>query len=527
MSQRAAATAEEMKSKLDEVNQAARSGLGDVSRKLHDHLAEAASTAECLREECNATAGNLAVRSQEAREQAEQTLERAEKAVSTLSDQSRGALGEVRSALAQMQERAGLLQSDLVRLGVDVREAADSGVSKLRDAASGVTAHVESLRESARKDADADHRRLSSLKEQVERGAEQIRINAGKLLDQVQAGTGAMREHADELLAQAQTGSDRIGQQAAQCLAEAHAASERFRQQAELLLERAEKTGEAVRADVHGLRDEIVRDADRVRSQISGARREITESRSEAAGVLDKATEAHQVAQRRSDDLMRRAEQIGEESRELLRMPREILDEAHRNAESLSAMSGKVSKIVHKLTELTHKAESQTGKMEAAKTSADERLDNLKRQTARVGQLVGIIRQLYGAMDTRVENLRDKLGRADELCRTVPQEIDALKAALGAPPDGNGNGKRPPGSEARSAKPDPAVDAKKADARKPAPAPKAPRGSAAASLAQVAKRNQKLNEWLRKTLGDVEASAAARQQSPAEPTAENEPAEAK
>ncbi len=52
-------------------------------------------------------------------------------------------------------------------------------------------------------------------------------------------------------------------------------------------------------------------------------------------------------------------------------------------------------------------------------------------------------------------------------------------------------------------------------------------GSAAASLAQVAKRNQKLNEWLRKTLGDVEASSAARQQSAAEPTTENEPAEAK
>ena len=96
---------------------------------------------------------------------------------------------------------------------------------------------------------------------------------------------------------------------------------------------------------------------------------------------------------------------------------------------------------------------------------------------------------------------------------------------MGAPPDGNG--KRSPGSKARSAKPDPVVDAKKTDARQPAPAPKAPRGSAAASLAQVAKRNQKLNEWLRKTLGDVEASSAARQQSPSEPTTENEPAEAK
>ena len=501
MTRQATDTAEQLTRKLEVVRQSAKAGLGSVSQKLREHLAEAGKTAERLREECDAATADLAARAGDADQRADATLARAERAVQTLRDQSKGSLAEIRGGLTQMTERAELLQSDLARLGTEVRDAADASAEKLRQTASGVTAHIESLREGTQRDADANYRRMSNLREQVEMGAEQIRANAGKLLDQVQEGAKAVREHANELLAQAQSGSDKIGDQASQVLLQAQSSAERFRQQAETLLHRAESTSEAVRSDVHALRDDIINDADRVRDQISAARREMTETRKDSAEVLDNATSAHADAQRRSDELLRRAEQVADQSRELLRMPKDILDEANRNAQSLSSMSSKVTKIVKKLSDLTAKAERNTTAIQSANASADERLAHLKSDTGRVGQLVTIIRQLYGAMDARVGKLREKLNRADELCQSVPQEIDELRAALGGPPPNPTSKSGPVSAPARKSAP---ASAATPDQVTP--------GEAAASLAQVVKRNQKLNDWLRQTLGDAEAAAEQQRQ---------------
>ena len=169
-------------------------------------------------------------------------------------------------------------------------------------------------------------------------------------------------------------------------------------------------------------------------------------------------------------------------------------------------MSKKGSEIVRQLSEATSEAERQRNEMSSASVTADEKLTHLRKHTMRVGQLVGIIRQLYGAMDERVGRLRDKLNTADDLCRTVPAEIDDLRSALAGESRPNlastdSDSRAPQLVGATVGTPSPAKAAPNST-NVPALA-SATESNAADSLAHVVRRNQKLNQWLRETLGEA------------------------
>jgi general secretion pathway protein A len=526
-SQQAVGAVEQLRGQIEELKDSARNSVAGIGQELDSCIEQAVTDSEKLRAETETIAANLADRMNQTRRKAEVATAHAEKAVNSIREQGRSSLGEVRTALGQMSKRSELVQQDLARVKDEIAASAKTSCQQLHDAAGSVTEQIQSLREAAQRDADANQRRLSALREQVEQGAEQIRQNANKLLDQVQTGASSLREHANELLANAQGGADKIGEQAASLLMQAHASAERFREQAETLLRRSEAISEAVRNDVGAIRGDILRETKEVREQIAGARHELVESKSESRQLLDEARDLQTQTQRRGDDLLKHAEQIKDRSEALLSLPKQIVEEASQRASALADMSKKVSGVVQQLANAGEEASRNKNMLEQANNSANDTVDLLKRHTARVGQLVGIIRQLYGSMDARIEGLRNRLEQADVLCRGVPGEIDKLREALDISPTAPLRPVEAKTGEAAHAKTDrtPGVRADKppqratprplpspvgANANKPAATPKATQQPAVLAagaadkraLGQIAERHKKLNEWLREVLNE-------------------------
>ncbi len=544
MTHQADDTAETLSHKIDEFRQAAKIGVTNIGQELETCLAGAIENAERIRNESQAVATELTDRMNLTRQQAETAITNAEDAVVTIREQSKASLADVRSGLVQMNKRAQLFQRDLVGIGDEVGQSAANSIEQLRQTATIVVSQIEGLREGAQQDADANCRRLTALRQQVEEGAEQIRHNATKLLDQVQQGASSLRDHANELLAQTQTGSDKIGEQAANLLMQAHSTAESFREQAEALLRRAEANAETIRTDAQALRSDLLNDCEGIRKQIQASQKEVVQARQDSAQARDEARNIHDDARRQAEDIQRttqdhaqtvldRADQVSEHAQELLRVPKDIIDQAGRHAKSLDTVSKKVSGIIKDLTVANQNAERNRSDLHGANTTADEKLDLLKHHTTRVGQLVGIIRQLYGSMDARIENLRSRLGQADELFRTVPTQIENLRHALGVEHEpqqqaarATAPNKAPPASAMAPKPHKKATPAKaKAPTTQPAPAQKdAPSqrktgsrraGSLATvatekgSLGELVQRNQKLNEWLRDVLDEEQQKGTA------------------
>jgi len=515
------ARVEGLRGQIEELKDSGRNAVADISQELDSCIERAAADSEKLRAETETVAAHLADRMNQTRRKAEVATAHADKAVNSIREQGRTSLGEVRTALAQMSKRTELLQQDLARVKDEITSSAKASCQQLHDAAGSVTAQIQSLREAAQRDADANLRRLSALREQVEQGAEQIRQNANKLLDQVQTGASALRERANVLLANAQSGADKIGEQASGLLMQAHASAERFREQAETLLRRSEAISEAVRNDVNAIRADILRETKEVREQIAGARHELVGSKTESRQLLDEARDLQTQSQRRSEDLLKHAEEVKDRSEALLRLPKQMVDEASQRASALAEMSKKVSGVVQQLASAGEEAQRNKNTLEEANASANGTVDLLKRHTARVGQLVGIIRQLYGSMDARIEGLRSRLEQADALCRGVPGEIDKLRGALDINPltkpwpaevknDVTLGAATDRPAPRTTSKPPAAKTAAAPPANKKTIADKAPQkepvvASGAADrrvLGQVAQRNKKLNEWLREVLNE-------------------------
>jgi type II secretory pathway predicted ATPase ExeA len=523
MSERATSTVEELRNHVEDLKESARNGVADIGLELDHCLEETVERAEKLRAESESAVANLAERMDQTKRKAETATTHAEKAVATIREQSKSSLSEVRAGLTQMTKRADLLQHDFAQMRDEITEGAKASCQQLRDSAASVAEHIESLREAAQRDAEANFRRLAALREQVEQGTEQVRQNANRLLDQVQAGTTSLREHANELLTGAQNGADKIGEQAASLLMQAHASAERFREQAETLLRRSEAITEAVRNDVATIRSEILRETQEVREQIGNAKQDLVEARGESSELLTRAKDLQTETQQKAGEILRQAGEIKESSEALLRTPRQLVEEANQRAAALAEMSKKVSTVVQQLATAGDEAQQKKSMLEQANSSAGETVEVLKRHTARVGQLVGIIRQLYGTMDARVEGMRNRLAQADELCRAVPQQIDSLRAVLetgGAPATPAVEARAPAATKRSATKPPPA--AQPAVPAKAAPAVASTKSAPAAGVAalgsgdrrtlgEIAKRNKKLNEWLRDVLNEnsseVEATA--------------------
>ena len=284
-----------------------------------------------------------------------------------------------------------------------------------------MTSQIEALREGANRDADAHQRKMTALRQQVEASAEQIRGSAARLLDQVQSGAVSIREHAERLLKQSQSGASALGDQAEKLLSHAQESAERFNEQAEAILRRSEATAESMKADLTKLRSEVLEDVDRVQEQVLAAKREIGESRQESSDTVRQATHLHRTAQADSQALLKRADDVQEQTVQLMHMPREVVGEARKNALLLKEMSSKIALVIRQLSDASGKAQVSKHEMSEATASADARLADLRKHSEQVGKLVGVIRQLYGAMDQRIDRLRTRLTSADEMARSVPR----------------------------------------------------------------------------------------------------------
>ncbi len=454
-------------------------------------------TADKIHADSESLSASVAARFSQTRKEVDAAVGRAEKVVLSLREQGKNSLVGVRTALSQMNKRAELLQRDLVQIGDEIAESARGSVRQLRQTSAGITEQVESLREAAQRDADGNVRRLQALREQVEQGAEQIRQNAGKLLEQVQAGTASLREHANELLAKAQSGSDRIGEQASNLLMQAHKSAEKFREQAEALLRRSEATADAMKNDIQEIRTDILKDSEQVREDLQTAKREISETREESVAFIAQTKEREHELHQRTEALLAEASDIRSRTEELLNVPMQLVEEARDKTAALADMSNKVTRVVKQLSAAGGEAQKNRDDLNAATAAANETVEMLKRHTTRVGQLVGLIRQLYGTMDARIERLRSRLGAADEICRAVPAEIDNLKAALADELVKPSNDKPPAKT---TSKPTSAVSPPQRPGSRPSTQVPLEKGS----LGEIAQGNKRLNKWLRDILTETE-----------------------
>ncbi|MCB9858120.1 MAG: AAA family ATPase [Phycisphaerales bacterium] len=415
---------------MRQLNEMARSRITSVGKELADVLAKAMTKADDVRKGAEASSTEISARVEKTRGEAEKSVKTAEEAIRRIRMQAKTSLEEVRQCLAQMTERADVVRRELGNVGDEIRHASKETVAHLAKTGDRVTSQIESLRDSAMDDADKNYKRLNAVRLQVEQGAEQMRQNASKLLDQVQSGAAALRRHADEMLIQSQSGAEQLNESAANMMLQAQTSSERFREQAETLLHNAEKMSQGIREEVTSLRSQLAEETDRIRRQVGEARHEIVQSRQETAKIVNDAAEAQRRAESRAGDLIKRAENVQSQAESLLAMPRELIDEAKRQAGALSEMSKKVSTVVRQLNDAGSNAERNRSELTRAENDAEEKIRQLKAHTERVGQLLGIIRQLYGSMDARVERLRGRLSQFDELFRTVPRELDGLRTVL-------------------------------------------------------------------------------------------------
>lgn len=415
---------------MRQLNEMARSRITSIGKELADVLAKAMARADDVRKGAEQSSAEITKRVDATRGEAEKSVKTAEDAIRRVRMQSKSSLEEVRQCLAQMTERADIVRRELGNVGDEIRHASKETVDHLAKTGDRVTSQIESLRDAAMDDADKNYKRLNSVRLQVEQGAEQMRQNAAKLLDQVQSGAAALRRHADEMLVQAQSGAENLNESAASMMLQAQTSSERFREQAESLLHNAEKMSQGIRDEVQSLRNQLAEETDRIRRQVNEARHEIVQSRQETSKIVNDAAENQRRAESRASDLIKRAENVQSQAETLLSMPRELIDEAKRQAGALSEMSKKVSTVVRQLNEAGSSAERNKNELVRAESDADEKIRLLKAHTERVGQLLGIIRQLYGSMDARVERLRGRLSQFDELFRTVPRELDGLRTVL-------------------------------------------------------------------------------------------------
>jgi len=492
---RAAETTEALTERIESLQAKGEEGVAHAGKELERTIADAIQRSEQLRVASENASQGFERRITEARKRANDAITLAEQSINRVRQHSRSALEDVRASFTQMVERSDNIQRDLSRTGSEIQAETKKTADQFKRTASDVISQIEALVENSEKNVKNNERRLLTIKEQVEHSAEQIRENAARLLDEAQAGAGSLMQHAADLLSQAREGSDKIGLQAETLIAHAQSAADRFRSEAEQLMRSAEQTAQSVESQVHALRsdvtafkEEVASDADAVRGEIRDAREDLVEVREQSVEAANEAARIHQAARSRSEELIRSAEEVRQQSEALLAMPRELVDEANRRAAALSDMSKKISGVVKHLSTAGDDAERNRKLLADAGREADEKVAALKKHTERVGQLVGIIRQLYGTMDARIDRLRDRLGQVDQMYRGVPQEIEALRDAL----TGDDKSPRPP------AKQQAAADKTKS----PVTVRRAPADAAGKNdtLAHAMRNNQKLNAWLKEIL---------------------------
>jgi chromosome segregation ATPase len=246
-------------------------------------------------------------------------------------------------------------------------------------------------------------------------------------------------------------------------------------------------------------------EAKSIEPTIEAAHMQLRASSEEAAGAVRHAAEIQTAAQARTEELLLLVRRASDQAEAAMRLPQQTIQAAGDKAAALADLSQRISTVIKQLKTAEGRATSEHIALEAANLSADQTLKQLRSHAARVGQLVGIIRQLYGTMDARVESIRERLDSADELCKDVPREIQSIRDAF-APRKNNADHRGTPANGPKQIPRRPDV---------------APLPLAKGSLGELAQRNQKLNAWLREIVAESEIALAAKEEAaPANVTAD-------
>ncbi|HWL95152.1 MAG TPA: hypothetical protein VNT79_16655, partial [Phycisphaerae bacterium] len=430
LTRQAGETAASMRIEISSLKEMAHSRINRAGVEFSQFLDEASKKVDVIRQESAAVASDLAEQCAQSTDEAAGAVAESEKAAVELRRQSQLALVEVRDCLGQISGRADDLRREFCNLGDELTTSARTSAVQVQKAGDRITGQIETMREAVQRDADANFRRLSLFREQVEKSAEQMRDHAGRLLDQVNDGAAGLRKHADELLMRAQSGAERIGETAGKLLDDARLSSERFQQQAEQLLQSTESSAASLREQLHSLKAHVMGESEEIRQKIAVASHDLADARSRVEQIGEKTDAAHQRTETKTGELLREVNAVQQKSESLLAMPKELVDEARLQAEALSQMSRKISAALKQLGIAEANASQNKSALAEANEAADQKIDLMKRHTQRIGQLVGIVRQLYGTMDARIERLRGRLTQADDLVRDVPREIESLRAAF-------------------------------------------------------------------------------------------------
>jgi len=423
------------------------------------------------------------------------SVQHAEKTMRILNRECDAAVERVRGGLLQMLDRAAAAKREIVDIGDHVTADAGQALSRLQGDADKLLTRLESLKH----DTTMQERRISALRDGAETAATAIRDHASKVLEQAQVQAAALARQSHELHTQADQRADEQRREAERLVALTAEAREK-----------ADDTAERILGEVRGVRDGAVREAEEMREQLVLARLKLVETREDSARLLRELSAMHDASRQRTDALVREAEAVRKKTEEVLAIPQALIDDAAKNAGSLAHMSRKTSSIVEYLSKAGQEADRHRQQISEATAEADEKLDMLKRQTSRVGQLIGIVRQLYGSMDARakIERIRSRLDQADDLCREVmPRELENLRNILADQVVAYSGADGPSAAGSTSPSPAPGTSGKIVASRKrsDAVAPnKSPPAKGQAALGQIVTRNQKLNQWLRDALREAD-----------------------
>lgn len=509
-----------------------RQSLGEVVESSRRLLETTHQQTKSLRDESRVIAGELAARLEKARTALQRTIAEAAETSNDLRQQTRSASAELRDGLSQMLARAATLKRDLVVLGDRVSQRARAAAENLEERSVAAMSQLESLRQTAGREAAAGAERLAAIQQQAEASVRQTRESAGTLLERSQAHAAALAQQANEIYIQAQV-----------CASEAQARADKLiaaaREETEKWLSKADAAGR--RAAELSKQSHV--ESEQIREQLAMARLKLIEGRDDASKTLKSLARLHEETREKTEALIRHGEEVKAQTHALLAVPRELIAESTQRAGALAQMARKTGAIVEhlerksgeimeRLGQTAESVERRRREIDEAAALADDKLEVLRCQTARVGQLVGIVRQLYGAMDARskIERVRSRLDQADDLCRAVlPRELDNLRTVLSDTLSGSAGH---PASNAtaapvsviaktnRRSPPAPTEDASRksstAVARPSNPSMVRPAGAPKGSLGEIVTRNKKLNEWLRETLGGIESgSRSAAEAAPA------------
>lgn len=483
----------ETEKRLAHTQSAAQRAVAIMDRGAETWMARLSSQARRIQSDSETAAAHVLERLARAVGEVREVAENARGTTREIESFKVSCLSEMRTAHEQMRDGADRLRADLTVMAEELRREATTGEERLSRAAEGIEGRLALARTAASEEAAAQRTRLEEIAARAEASAQETQRSAGELVTRTQTAVCMMLDQAERHLRDSEERANQV-------------------------LQRTETLDEATR---------------RTQREAGEAAEAIRQARDEAINAVQRVTIARQEAEANCSEVVNRLDEARQTAESVLAMPQQIVAEAGSKAAALTDLCERLSGLVRKMDELIFRGEETRRAMERSGAEADDRVNSLREHTQRVGQLVGIIRQLYGTMDARVERMRDRLSIADDLCRTVPREIDLLRDAVGASSVGtrgvpatrqSGNLLQP----ALNTAPRPLSPA---SARAAGPVvPPTPNAAASGphgrTLGEIAARNKQLNAWLKGVLETGGSASAHTPRRPTTPATPKEPAAA-